>query len=173
MDRIEKSKAIEALTDQFSKAKAAFLLDFKGLNVEEVTKMRKGLRRLNSEMKVVRNTLAIRALSNFPAKEALKDHLVGTNAVVFAYDDVGASAKALADFSKEMEKLQLKVGMMDDQFLDSNKIKYLATLPSKDVLRAQLLGVLCAPMSKFVGTLNAVPSGFARVLNAQKQKLEA
>jgi large subunit ribosomal protein L10 len=104
---------------------------------------------------------------------ALKEQLVGTNAFVFAYDDVSAAAKLLSDFAKDNEKLQLKVGEMDGLALDKKRIEALAKLPSKEVLRAQFLGVLQAPMSKFVRTLSAVPGGFVRVLNAQKQKLEA
>lgn len=174
MDRTDKTKAIDSMVGQLGRAKAAFLVDFKGLNVEEVTRLRKKLSSINSEMKVVRNTLARRALKTDQAKEsALKDHLVGTNAFIFAYDDVSASAKALADFAKDVDKLQLKVGVMDGALLDKAKIKMLATLPSKDVLRAQLLGLFASPMTKFVCTLSAVPSGFVRVLGSQKTKLES
>ncbi len=170
MNRSDKSQAIEFITERFTKAKAAFLVDFKGMTVEQVTKLRKQLRPVNAEMKVVRNTLARKALAGFPAKQkALGESFVGTNAIVFAYDDVSAPAKLLANFSKDVEKLQLKVGMMDDQKLDANGIKILASLPSKDVLRAMLLGTMSQPMAKFVRTLNEVPSGFVRTLNAYSQ----
>ena len=79
-----------------------------------------------------------------------------------------ASAKALSEFSKEVEELQVKTGYMSGKKLDEAQIKYLATLPGKDELRAQLLGTLAAPMTKFVRTLNEVPSGFVRVLAAYK-----
>lgn len=169
--RADKAQEIASLSDKFGRAKAAFLVDFKGLTVEQVTDLRKKLVPVECEMKVVRNTLAIRALADHPASESLKDSFVGNNAVVFAYSDASASAKALADFAKEVELLQLKVGVMDGQKLDAQRIKALANLPSKEVLRAQLLGLLQQPMAKFVGTLNAVPSGFVRVLAAQKDKL--
>lgn len=169
--RADKAQEIASLSEKFGRSKAAFLVDFKGMSVEQVTTLRKKLVPVESEMKVVRNTLAIRALQDHPeAEAAIKDAFVGNNAIVFAYGEAPASAKALADFAKEVEMLQLKVGVMDGQKLDSNGIKALANLPSKEVLRAQLLGVLQAPMSKFVGTLNAVPSGFVRVLAAQKDK---
>jgi large subunit ribosomal protein L10 len=100
----------------------------------------------------------------------LNDALVGTNAVVFAYGDVGASAKALADFTKDVEKFQLKVGVMDGAKLDEAKIKYLATLPSKEVLRSKLLGLFQAPMSRFLYQLNAPTSSFVRLLAAHKDK---
>jgi len=170
--REEKSTEIALLVEKFGRAKAAFLVDFKGMTVEQVTNLRKKLVPVESEMKVVRNTLALRALSDHPAsKAALENSLVGNNAIVFAFGEAPAAAKALTDFAKDVEILQLKGGVMDGSALDKNGVKALANLPSKDVLRAQLLGVLSAPASKFVRTLNAVPSGFARVLGAQRDKL--
>ncbi len=172
MTRADKANLVKDLAEKFSKAKAAFLVDFKGLKVEQVTTLRKKLHPVESEMQVVRNTLAVKALENYPqVGKVFKDVLRGTNAVVFAYGDVTASAKVLTTFAKDVELLQLKIGVMDNAALDQEKIKYLSTLPTKEVLRAQFLGLLQAPMSKFVGTLNAVPSGFVRVLAAQKEKL--
>lgn len=169
--RAEKAQEIATLSEKFGRAKAAFLVDFKGMSVEQVTDLRKKLHPSESEMKVVRNTLAVRALSDHPKSEpVLKDALVGTNAIVFAYGDASASAKALSEFAKTVEQLQLKIGVMDGSKLDANGIKALASLPSKDVLRGMLLGTLAAPMSKFVRTLNAVPSGFVRVLAAHNEK---
>ncbi len=172
MTRAEKSEMVKSLAEKFGKAKAAFLVDFKGMKVEQVTSLRKKLHPVESEMQVVRNTLAEKALEQYPEVEkVLKGVLRGTNAVVFAYGDVTASAKVLSTFAKDVELLQLKIGVMENAALDQEKIKYLATLPSKEVLRAQFLGLLQGPMSKFVGTLNAVPSGFVRVLAAQQEKL--
>jgi large subunit ribosomal protein L10 len=169
--RADKAQEIASLSERFGRAKAAFLVDFKGMSVEQVTSLRKKLHPTESEMKVVRNTLALRALTEHPKSEsAIKESFVGTNAVVFAYGDASASAKALADFAKDVEQLQLKVGVMEGQKLSTEGIKALASLPSKDVLRAMLLGTLQAPMSKFVRTLNAVPTGFVRVLAAHQEK---
>lgn len=174
MNRETKAQEIASLSESFARAKAAFLVDYKGMTVEQVTSLRKKLHPLQSEMKVVRNTLALRALGDHPkTHDALKTGFVGTNAVVFAFGEAPATAKALADFAKDVESLQLKVGAMEGASLNTASIKALANLPSKEVLRSQLLGVLQAPMSKFVGTLNAVPSGFVRVLAAQKDKLGA
>ncbi|MCB0363642.1 MAG: 50S ribosomal protein L10 [Bdellovibrionales bacterium] len=170
MTRADKAEEISKISERFAKAKAAFLVDFKGMSVEKVTDLRKQLAPVHSEMRVVRNTLARRALVDHPQSEAaLKDEFVGTNAIVFAYEDASASAKLLADFAKKVEELQVKSGVMDGKALDESKINYLATLPSKEQLRATLLGTLQAPMAKFVRTLEAVPGGFARVLNAYKE----
>lgn len=172
--REDKHAEITSLSEKFGRSKAAFLVDFKGMDVESVTKLRKTLKPVNSEMKVVRNTLAIRALSDHPnLKPALEDKLVGTNAVIFAFEEPSATAKALTTFGKDVEAFQLKSGVMDGTALDAKGIQALATLPGKNELRAMMLGVLSAPMTKFLGTLQAAPAGFVRVLNAQKEKLAA
>lgn len=173
MDRSQKSQQISEISERFAKSKAAFLFDFKGMTVEQVTGLRKLLRKDNAEMRVVRNTLAKLALKNHPSMtDALSEDLVGTNAIVFAFGDVGASAKTLANFAKDVEVMQLKSGVLEGKKLDQNGVKYLATLPSKEVLRAQLLGLLQAPASKFVRTLAAAPSGLLTALNAYKEKKE-
>lgn len=168
--REDKQQEVTNLSDKFSRSKAAFLVDYKGMDVESMVKLRKQLFPLNSEMKVVRNTLAIRALASHPAlKSALEDKLVGTNAIVFAFEDPSAAAKTLSKFGEDVEAFDLKSGVMDGAPLDKAAIKFLATLPGKNELRAQMLGVLSAPMTKFLGTLQAVPGGFVRVLNAYKE----
>lgn len=170
MDRAQKVEVISGISDRLQRSAAAFLVDFKGMNVEQVTGLRKKLAEVDAEMKVVRNTLAKRALADYPAEsDALSSEFVGTNAFIFAYGDASAPAKALSEFAKDVEHLEVKAGVMDGEKLDEDRIKYLADLPPEEVLRAQLLGVLAAPAGKFVRTLSAVPSGFARVLNAYKE----
>ncbi len=171
MTRTFKVEEVSRISEKFKKSTAAFVVDFKGIDVESVTKFRKNLRKLDAEMKVVRNTLAKRALTENKA-DALAEDFTGTNAVVFCYSDVGATAKAITDFKSECDKIVIKSGLMDGNRLDAKKIEYLSKLPGKDVLRAQLLGTLAAPMSKFVRQLAAVPSSFVRVLSAHKEKQE-
>ncbi len=155
MTRATKEQEIQVLTDKLSKSKGAFIVDFKGLKVEQVTNLRKALSKSESEMKVVRNTLARRALKDFPkVDEAISTSMKGTNAIVFSYGEVNATAKAVADFAKDFELLQIKTGVMEGEKLDDAKIKFLATLPGKDQLRAMFLGVLQAPGSKLARCLN-------------------
>lgn len=166
--RADKEQSVKAITEKLTKAKASFIVDFKGMKVEQITDLRKKLFSLESEMKVVRNTLAKRALDVMPeVKEELSSSFKGTNAFVFAFGDISATAKALTNLAKDVEVFQLKTGVMDGKTLDEGKIQFLSTLPGKDQLRAQLLGVLCAPASKLARTLNEVPSSFARVLKAK------
>lgn len=155
MTREVKEQEVKFVVDQLNKSNGAFIVDFKGLKVEQVTSLRKLLNKSESEMKVVRNTLAKRALKDFPKLDAaLSSTLKGTNALVFSYGEVNATAKALADFAKENELLQIKTGVMDGEALDAAKIKFLATLPGKDQMRAMFLGVLQAPGSKLARCLN-------------------
>ena len=168
--RKQKEQMVAGLSERFDKAKAAFLVDFQGLNVEKMTTLRKKLFPQDAEIKVVRNTLAKRAVAGKAHTEALEKHFVERNAVVFAYVDPSASAKIIVDFSKEEEALKVKSGIMDGRELTEAHVKALASLPPREVLQAQLLGVLQAPMAKFVRTLQAVPEGFVRVLAEKKNK---
>ncbi|MGZ3797224.1 MAG: 50S ribosomal protein L10 [Pseudobdellovibrionaceae bacterium] len=161
--RADKEQEIKLLTDKLTKSKGAFIVDFKGMKVEQVTSLRKKLHTSESEMKVVRNTLAKRALKDHPAAEkALTTSLKGTNAIVFSYGEVNVTAKVLADFAKDVEVLQIKTGIMDGEGMDAAKINFLATLPGKDQLRAQ-----------FLATLNASGAKLARCINEYVKKLEA
>lgn len=153
--RADKEQEIKLIGEKLAKAKGAFVVDFKGIKVEQVTSLRKKLHASESEMKVVRNTLAKRALKGYPKVDAaLSSQMKGTNALVFSYGEVNATAKTLAEFAKDVEILQIKTGVMDGEALDEAKIKFLATLPGKDQLRAMFLGVLQAPGSKLARCLN-------------------
>lgn len=171
LTRARKAEMIKDLSDKFAKSKATFLVDFKGMNVEQVTNLRKTLSGVGAELKVVRNTLAKRALSDHPDSEsALSGKMVGTNAFVFAYEEAPAPAKAITEFSKDVEALQIKTGVMGGEALDENKIKFLSTLPGKDELRAKLLGTLQAPATQLARVIQAVPQGMLTVLQAKVDK---
>jgi len=173
MTRAKKAEEIANISEKFGRAKAAFLVDFSGMNVEQVTTLRKSLRPVDSEMRVVRNTLAKLALKDYPEMdEALSSSFKGVNAVVFSYEDPSASAKALTNFKKDVDALSIRTGALGGKQLSDNQITYLATLPSKPELQAKLLGTLQAPMAKLVRTMNEVPSSFARVLNTYKESKE-
>ncbi len=171
LTRARKAEMIKDLSDKFSKSKATFLVDFKGMDVEQVTNLRKTLNGVGAELKVVRNTLAKRALADHPDSESvLSDKMIGTNAFVFAYEEAPAPAKAITEFSKDVEALQIKTGVMGKDELDQNKIKFLSTLPGKDELRAKLLGTLQAPATQLARVIQAVPQGMLTVLQAKVDK---
>lgn len=171
MTRQDKVAEVKSISDRFAKAKAAFLVDFKGLNVEKVTSLRMTLTKIDSELRVVKNTLAKRALKENPDYDGpLSEDFTGTNGVVFAYDDPSASAKAVMGFIKENDELLMKRGAMDGKLLDENMVKYLAELPSKPELQAKLLGTFAAPMQKTLSLMQNVPGSFVRLLAAYKDK---
>lgn len=155
MLRANKEADIKVISEKFAKAKGAFVVDFKGMKVEQVTSLRKKLHAAESEMKVVRNTLALRAFKDHPvAGQAFANHMTGTNAIVFAFNEVVGVAKTLAEFGKDVEALKIKSGIMEGEALDQNKIKFLATLPGKDQLRAQLLMLMKEPSARLARVLN-------------------
>ena len=156
MLKTDKDADIKLISEKMQKAKGAFIVDFKGMKVEQVTNLRKKLHAAESEMKVVRNTLARRAFKDNPAADkAFNDKMTGTNALVFAFNDVVGVAKTLADFGKDVEALKIKSGLMDGEALDDKKIKFLATLPGKDQLRAQLLMLFKEPSARLARVLKA------------------
>lgn len=169
LNKLQKTECINSISENLSRAKATFLVDFRGLDVEQMTVLRKKLRQVDSEIRVVRNTLARLALKKYPEMESsLQNDFLGPNAFVFAYEDVSASAKALSEFSKDNEFLKLKSGVMEGQRLDEVKIKALATLPSKPELRSQLLSVMLGPATQMVRVVKAVPGALVHVLSAYK-----
>jgi large subunit ribosomal protein L10 len=171
MDKATKQAEIKSLTDKFNRSIALFVADYKGMNVEQVTTLRKELSAQGEvEMQVVKNTLALRALESQPYSSALADSLVGTNAIIFSFRDPAAPAKTLVKFADEFEHLSIKVGVLKGQKMDAAMVKSLARLPSREVLIAKALGSMLAPAQNLVGVLAAVPRSIMYVLNAIKDK---
>ncbi len=170
MNKNSKEQVVADLAAKLATAKAAFLADFRGMNVEQVNALRGELRKVGVEYQVVKNTLLRLAAKNTTA-ECLDPHLAGPTAIAIAGADPVASAKALADFAKTNVKFQLKAGALDGKLLSVEDVKALAELPSREVLLAKLLGTLNAPATNFVGVLAAVPRSLVQVLAAiQDQK---
>ncbi|MBE8162565.1 MAG: 50S ribosomal protein L10 [Bdellovibrionaceae bacterium] len=169
MAKEKKALEISAISKSLKEATATFLVDFKGMDVEQVTQLRKELSSCEGKLRVTKNTLARLALKEHKeSAEILSADLVGTNAFVFAYDEVPAVAKAISKCSKSVEAFNLKKGVMEGQELSSAQIIQLGSLASKEELRAQLLSVFMAPATQFVRTINEVPSKLVRVLAAKK-----
>ena len=164
-----KSQHISEMSSHFEKAQASFIVNFRGLSVEQMTDLRNQLRSKKSQMKVVRNTLVRRALDKLPLQEKFNPFLSNTNAFVFAFEDISGTAKVLSEFSEDTP-LTLKTGWTGGNLLSEKDIGYLASLPSLDELRAQLLSVFSAPAGKLLRVFNEVPSSFVRVLSSSTKK---
>ena len=174
--RETKKNQVKALSEKFSKSRGTFLVSCMGLNVERMTDLRKSLKMKQADITVIRNTLARLALEgeeHSELKEACMPHLTGPNAFVLSFGESALSvAKTLCDFGEENEVFQIKGGLLDGIALSVQAVMDLSKLPSRDELRACLLGTLSAPLVKFLGTFQAVPAGMAGVLNSYKQKKE-
>lgn len=170
MNRDSKQQIISELHEKLAKAKAAFLADFRGLNVEKATELRNELRKAQVEYKVVKNTL-LELASKGTDKEPLNAHFAGPTAIALSYDDPVAAAKVLSKFAREQEKVfKLKAGVLTGKAISVADIQALADLPSREVLIAKMLGSMNAPATNFVGVLAAVPGSFVRALDAIRAK---
>ena len=168
MDRAQKAESIEALKGVFADSGAVVVTHYLGLTVAEMTDLRGRLRKEGAQIKVVKNRLAQKAL-NGSAGDAGQDLFKGPVAIAFGPDPVSA-AKVVTQYAKDNEKFTVVGGLLGDQVLDQSAIKSLATLPSLDQIRAQLIGLLQAPATKVAGVLQAPAGQLARVFNAYATK---
>jgi len=168
MDRAQKQEAIETLKGDFAGAGAVVVTHYMGLTVAEMTDLRGRLREQGAQLKVVKNTLATKALDG-SVGEAGDALFKGPVAIAFGPDPVSA-AKVATQYAKENEKFSVIGGMMGQQVLDKASISALATLPSLDQLRAKLIGLIQAPATKIAGVLQAPAAQLARVMSAYAAK---
>jgi large subunit ribosomal protein L10 len=170
MNRTEKQALIDDLHTEFGRSSHAILVDFRGLSVPAVTEFRKKVRQAGSRYRVVKNSLALRALKDTPL-EKLGPQFDETTGVAYTVTDPVALAKVLVDFAKEHPALSVKGGLVaGSQVLDAEGVKALSTMPSLPELRARLLGLLSAPAQKLVRLCSAPGTKLVRVLEARRQK---
>jgi large subunit ribosomal protein L10 len=175
MERAVKEVQIGEIKARFDKMTAAVFLDFKGMTVEHVTKLRAEFRKAGVDYKVVKNTLVKHALKDAPYKQKLDDVLIGMTGIAWSYEDPSAAAKVVKAFRKDPagEKLQIKAGLIEGAILDAKAVEdQLATMPGKNELRATLLATLQAPLQNFVALLAAAPQNFVYLLAAKERKGE-
>lgn len=171
MNKTQKVEAVAALRKDFEESHAVYLSDYRSLKVNDLTELRKELRKNDSNFQVVKNRLALRAVDEGLAKE-LEPHFDNMTAVTFAKGDIAGSAKALTQFAKTNENLKIKAGILDGKVISMQEIKALSDLPSREQLLGQLAAVWNAVPTGFVRVLNAVPNGFVNVLDALKRQKE-
>src|SRR6516165_2158574 len=172
MDRATKGVQIGEIRARFDKMTAAVFLDFKGMKVEHVTKLRAEFRKAGVDYKVCKNTLVRHAIKGAPYEQKLDDALVGMTGIAWSYEDPSAAAKVVKAFRKDPagEKLQIKAGLIEGSILDAKGVEdQLATMPGKNELRATLLATMQAPLQNFVALLNAPAQNFVYVLSARER----
>lgn len=160
----EKKAVVAEVTDVLSSAEATILAEYRGLTVAKMTDLRKNAREAGVYLRVVKNTLARRAVGG-SSFECLQEHMVGPLAYAIAEDPV-ACAKVMKNFAKDNDALVIKIGAMSGKLISEDEINALAKLPGREELLAKLMGTMKAPIQQFVATLNAVPSTFVRTLAA-------
>lgn len=172
MSREKKAQIINSLQDAFSKSSISILTDFRGLTTAELTAVRRRLQQSGSEYKVVKNTLARLAVASM-GKDNLVGALEGPIAVAFGYGDITVPVKVLTGYIAETKsKLNIKGGFLGDRLLTSEEVKYLSTLPSREILIAKILGQMESPISTLIGCLNNPIRGIMGVLQARIKQLE-
>lgn len=168
--RLEDKKALVAEVNEVAKgALSAVAAEYRGLTVEQMTTFRSKARAAGVYVRVVKNTLAKRAVEGTDF-ECLKEALTGPLVLAFSQEDPGAAARIVKDFAKENDKLVTKAVSISGQLYSASELERLASLPTLDQARAMLLGVLQAPYGKLVRTLAEPGAQLARVLNARAQQ---
>lgn len=171
---LEQKKALVAeLAEKMKKAAAGVLVDYKGINVADDTKLRADMRKADVDYTVYKNTM-IRLAAREAGLEGLDPFLSGTTALAMSETDVTAPAKVVVDYAKKIQgKYEVKAGFIEGRVVSAKEIEAIAALPAKEVLIAQVLGGLNAPITGFVNVLNANLRGLVVALNAIREKRES
>jgi len=172
MSRENKAKIIDNIEEEFNKCTIGILTDYRGLGTTQLTAIRRKIQEAGGDYKVVKNTLA-RFAATKTGKEDLVESLVGPIAIAFGYDDITSPAKALAAYMRESRiNIDIKGGFTGNKVLTPQQVTSLATLPTRELLLAQMLGGMKSPISGLVNCLSGPIRGLLGVLQAQIQQLE-
>lgn len=172
MNRTEKEQFVQEMAERLQNTTATFLADYRGIDVEQATQLRRELTQAGVEYRVVKNNLLKLAAKGTPA-EGLQEFCAGPTAIALSGDDPVAPAKILSKFAKEIEAFELKAGVLSGKVMSVADISALAEMPSREELLAKALSCMNAPTTNFVGTLAAIPRSLVQVLNAIGQSKAA
>jgi large subunit ribosomal protein L10 len=172
MNRQEKESLVDALKKDFAQSEAAYLVGCSGLSVNAMQDLRGKLRDKGAHLRVAKMRLVKRALADNVTYEGFVPHLKEQRGVIFAAEEATGVAKVLHDFSKDNNRLSVVLGYVEREYLDADGVKYLATLPSREVLLAQVVGTMQMPITQFVGVLNMLLVRLLFVLKQISEKKE-
>ena len=167
--RPEKANIVSDLSEKLNRSPFLLVTDYQRMKVDQFGELRNRLAPAGAEMRVVKNSFLKRAMADSGLPD-VGDKLIGQTAIVMGEKDVAPVAKILKTFAAEFKIATLKIGVVDKSLLSTAEVEALAELPSREVLLAQLLGLLLAPATRLVRVLNEPASAFARVLKAREEK---
>jgi large subunit ribosomal protein L10 len=172
VNRAEKTDAISRMTDSVGRAPHAFLIDFKGINVPDVTELRRQIRATGSEYVVIKNTLALRAFKDVPMG-ALAEHFSGMTAVAYSKTDIVQLAKVLHTFGKTHPKIKVKAALVEGLPVPATALETLASMPSRAELLGRLVGLLQSPVRRLVVALSTPQRKLAMTISAVAEQKSA
>ena len=172
MQKEKKEDTIKIIEEFLSGSKVAIITDYRGMSVTEMSQLRRQFRNANVEYHVVKNTLASRAADGV-GKEELKEFLKGPSAIAFSHGEATEPSKILVDYIRSSKTpLSIKGGLLGKRILSSEEVTFLASLPPTEILIAQIMQQMQAPIYSLLAVLSASLRGFVGVLQARKQQLE-
>lgn len=166
----QKQDVVAEVSAEVAKAQSVIIAEYRRLTVADMTNLRRKARGAGVYLRVVKNTLARRAVAD-TAFKGLAEQMSGPLAYGISADPV-AAAKVLSEYARTNDKLVIRGGAIPNQVMSAADVTRLATMPSREQLLAQLMGTMCAPVAKFVQTLNEVPGKFVRTLAALHEQRE-
>jgi len=172
LTRQQKEELVESYQEGLAKAPHAFLVDFKGVTVTQVSELRRKIREVGGQYEVVKNRLVLLAIGGEALAE-LKSSFQGPTAVAYCSEDPVGLAKAVTDFAKDVPAIELKGGLVEGQLVAAHDVQEIAQLPSREELLTRLVFLLQSPISSLVRTLAALPRQFVVVLEQVRQRKES
>jgi large subunit ribosomal protein L10 len=172
MNREQKSAVIDEIAAQITESEAVYAVDYRGISVAQAAELRGKLRDADATLRVVKNTLTIRAADQ-AGTENLKSLLAGPTALTFARGDAASAAKAVFDYARTTGLLPFKGGVLNGEALSPEQVQSIARLPTRDVLNAQFVNIVASPLTGLVTSLSNLISGLARQLSQVAEKMES
>ena len=165
----EKDELLQLLKEKMSSAQIVILADYKGINVDEITKLRRRMRETGNEFRIAKNTI-IKIAAKELNLEGADPYLQGPTSLAIGPEDPAAPAKVIYDFIKEFKKMEVKAAFLEGQLIDAEQVKALANLPSREVLLGKVLGGMQSPMYGFAGSLQGLLRNFVYVLDSVREQ---
>ena len=160
-----KHAVVAEIKERITDSEGMILIDYRGLSVKEMQELRGNVREAGGDLKIYKNRLTIIGLREL-AMPTMDEHLVGPTAFVFTSEDPAAPAKAIVDYSKEHDALEVKAGFLENAVVSASEVKAIAALPSREELVAKLMGTMLNPVRNFMAQANAPASALTRTMKA-------